>query len=393
MPKSVGSGERRPSTVQRRRMNTSSAPNAPHALRETKPASREPVVVCHGVAVDNGMERRRPRSVLAPNTRPKAPLNPATLARGRSLPLSSSAMVATVVVAGACIGLGDQVWAIAERLSHDPLGFDVLARADRNEVRLAIAERMAATPGEPLSDPAESLTALALTSVAPDSSDALARQDGLTFDHQSFAPIQAGVLRFPHGAVETAWTDADTVTVADETASQTASLVLPSDRRPPSDLWVRVNRPAPVVREPASEPRAEGWRFVPASFLPVFGTASADAPQPAPAPQPLAADGPQTATILFGPDGHSLDARACGELDRIADILRDGRQLIDLRSYGQPRSDAGTNAALRRAWAIRAYLVARGVPASRIAVNQAARGGTPEAHNALHRVDVTFTAG
>jgi len=81
---------------------------------------------------------------------------------------------------------------------------------------------------------------------------------------------------------------------------------------------------------------------------------------------------PERMQIRFAGSGTRLDSADRGQLDRLAAYLaaRPGARL-EVRAFAEPREDsliAGRRVALKRAVAIRDYLVAQGVPGRRVVV-------------------------
>ncbi len=312
-----------------------------------------------------------------------------------------SAFIAALLVTSGCVSVGGQVWAIAERMAADPAGQTAAIRAADAEFRHVIGARMAALPGTdpksdaPLAAPAEPQLATSMRAPAL----SLTEDAGLALAHMSYAPIRAGSLKFPDGAVRTAWIDpVDTPPAADETSDGMGrSASIPADRQPPSTQWMRLNRPAPkkVEVEPKPEPDTKGWRFIPASILPGFSgnRLTVTAPEDeTPAPT-VTADGRTVTTILFNPDALALDRRACTALDGIAAALRTNLRPLTLTAFVGPDGAAAPTEALHRAWAVRAYLATRGIDPERIRITHIPSRGTADAPETALRVDVAYAAG
>ncbi len=339
---------------------------------------------------------------------------PASVSRGkRCHPLGLIGRIQTVlrrpgvavlalVIGAASVGLGSRVWAIAERMATDPLGRrtgtatlmadDQIAQSEN--LKIWINARMAASPdasgGFSYDGRYASLEPIAIA--APEPGTGLYKRDGLARGHDSYALIKAGLLRFPDGSVDVLWADepAESDAAAEATGSVGKSVALPGSRTAPSDLWLRIYRPQQAQRNRARQSdQEEGWRYVPASFLPASLTGSGSQPvavdREARPDAPAASGQAQAVPIHFGTDEIALDAEACARLNQVAEALRQSNRPVLLQVYPGARNDA----ALRRAWAVRSYLAERGVALARMRITQSiAQSASDPA-----RVDVLSTAG
>lgn len=191
------------------------------------------------------------------------------------------------------------------------------------------------------------------------------------------------------------------------TNSETAPPIdVPTPARKPDTLASETPPAAqiPTVTVPTQPPASQSPGEVSLFTQPSAATAKAQGkPEPQPETQ-VAAISPEIATaptklasgaapqVLFLAGGTQLDGSGMATLDALAQQLNGTKERIELHAFASRTADPASTPkklALRRALAVRTYLIGKGIDAGRITVK--ARGGATE--GAPERVDIVRASG
>lgn len=223
------------------------------------------------------------------------------------------------------------------------------------------------------------------------------RASGLKRDHTAYAMIAAGKLRIPDGALPlpgvgqhiTPAAPAPAKTGMGETRS------LPSLRIPPNKKWHRLQRKGWDEAWARGAARQEENRksFLPASMFPGFEAHASDATEKPDSANPKSRfKRGHISPVAFDVTSSDLAAAAGQELSKLAQKLKNDARPVKLRAYTENQTPTVSEyrLALQRAWAVRSFLMMRGITKDRIMVHAV----TPRPQDTSpHRVDVLYTSG
>lgn len=214
--------------------------------------------------------------------------------------------------------------------------------------------------------------------------------------HSGYAMVSSGPLRYPEGALNTglSWRDDQLNTTALAALEQALiaeapvdafvdffpdldghTLSSPTDTKPQREAGSRLL----VFNEPYPEEGALAANFTPGKGW------NRQVSMPA--------DRGQTVEVLFENDGNLIDEKAASELRRVAKrVLKKGAhvQIVAFAGEINDRTSRARRMALKRGLAVRAYLLERGVPRTRMSIHP--MGGVSDA-GPLDRVDLVFSTG
>lgn len=214
---------------------------------------------------------------------------------------------------------------------------------------------------------------------------------GLNRAHTAYAIIDFGGVKVPDGSLPLPGLGAHSgpVPATKPKPGMGETRSAPGLRIPPTPKWHRLQRKDP---SPVKESRSEDEvSFVPASLLPGF-TAAADEPKPGTGAGNSRYRLGHIAPVPFDPERSELSTQASQSLEKLAKALKGDTDKIKLRAYTEDQKPVVSEykMALQRAWAIRSFLVMRGIDKDRIVVHAV----TPRPQDtATHRVDVLYTSG
>ncbi len=205
------------------------------------------------------------------------------------------------------------------------------------------------------------MEARAVLSTIPISFDLIQIFSNLVQDHASYPVRTVGPLSFPDGAINVPWTD--------------------------------VARAGQAYSSAAGERRGSTISAPRGNNLPqLFRTTDVSGAANRATSHNIALTNSLRSVILFDRAGSDLGGEAANMLDRIAVSLNNNSARIQLRAFGggiAERSHSARRLALRRALAVRNYLMEQGVSQERITVR--AMGGAADG-GPSDRVDIVFPA-
>lgn len=220
----------------------------------------------------------------------------------------------------------------------------------------------------------------------------------LAAHHSGYEMVSAGPLRYPEGALNTglSWSDEQMNGAALAALEQALTAQLPVDDAF-ADLFPDLDGhtlSSPTDTKPQREAGSrllvfnehfpEGDGAIAASFTPGKGWNRQVA---------MPADRGQTVEVLFENDGNLIDEKAASALRGVAKrVLQKGAhvQIVAFAGDINDRSSRARRMALKRGLAVRAYLLERGVPRTRMSIHP--MGGVSDA-GPLDRVDLVFSTG